>query len=96
MTESSPFVARRERVIARLIARGEADPRLVAVWLEGSLADGTADPLSDVDAYLAVEDDAFDEVWAERLNLAANLGDVLVSADVPALGMVACILDGPI
>lgn len=94
--DPSPFVARRQRVIERLIALGEADPRVVAVWLEGSLADGTADPLSDVDAYVAVEDAAFEGVWADRRALAERIGQVLVSADVPAWGLFACILDGPI
>lgn len=35
-----------------------ADPRIAAAWVEGSLAGGTADPWSDVDLHVAVQDPA--------------------------------------
>lgn len=92
------FVQAREELIARLAAIVREDPRLAALWLQGSLADGTADPLSDVDAYLAVEDEAFDAVYGEREALVARLGTVLAYADglIPGLQVVNCLLEGPV
>jgi len=95
---ASPFVQRRERLIARLEALVHTDPRFVTLWLQGSLADGTADPFSDVDAYLAVTDDAFEDVYAHRADVVASLGTILAYADalVPGLRAVHCVLDGPV
>src|SRR5476651_168765 len=67
------MVARREALLDRLIAVAKADGRIVAVWLQGSLARGDHDAYSDVDAYFAVDDAAFDAVWSER---AALLGKI--------------------
>src|SRR5205823_650443 len=93
MTEAAGlFAQRRERLVERLKGIVRGDPRIVALWLQGSLADGTADPLSDVDAYVAIEDTAFDEVFAERVVLAGRLGKVLAFADavVPGLKAIHC------
>jgi hypothetical protein len=95
---AATFVQERQKLIGRLEAIVREDPRLTALWLQGSLADGTEDPLSDVDAYLAVEDEAFDAVYAERQALVARLGTVLAYADglIPGLKVVNCLLDGPV
>jgi predicted nucleotidyltransferase len=92
------FEQRREQLIARLEAITREDRRLVALWLQGSLADGTADALSDVDAYLAVDDAAFDEVYAERNTLVGRLGAVLMDAEtnIPGAHAIHCLLDGPV
>jgi hypothetical protein len=74
------------------------DPRLLAFWLQGSLADGTADPLSDVDAYLAIDDAAFDSVLSSRRDIVERLGTILAFMDTPLPGLhaVHCLLDGPV
>src|SRR5215211_6178809 len=90
------FERRREELIARLEGVVRDDARLLALWLQGSLADGTADPLSDVDAYLAVRNDAFDSVYAERLALVGRVGRVLAFIEDQSLRMVNCLLDGPV
>ncbi len=92
------FEQRREALITRLEALAGHDQRIVALWLQGSLAAGTADALSDVDAYLAIADEQFDAVYAARLQLAAMLGDVLAWADaiVPGLNALHCVLAGPV
>jgi hypothetical protein len=75
------------------------DPRLIAGWLEGSLAAGTADPYSDVDLYLAARDDAIDAVWNERLLLIERVRPILASADMTFAGglrAVGCLVEGPI
>lgn len=90
------FQEQRERLIERLESLTRADERLVALWLQGSLADGSDDPLSDVDAYLAVRDEDFDVVYADRLALIGAVGTVLAFMDEPALRMVNCLLEGPV
>ena len=96
MTEAAVFEQRREALIARLVALVRDDDRLVALWLQGSLADGSADPLSDVDAYVAVRDEAYEEVYGARMELAGRLGAVLASMESPALRAVHCLLEGPV
>ena len=52
-----------------VLPRIESDPRIVGVAIAGSIAAGHADVYSDVDLVIAVTDDAFEEVMAERLDL---------------------------
>jgi len=47
-----PFAARRAALLERLVAAFSTDQRFPAGWLEGSLADGSADPYSDIDLHL--------------------------------------------
>jgi Streptomycin adenylyltransferase len=91
-----PFETARAATLAALTAWAEVDPRIEALWLQGSLATGQADPFSDVDAYLAVTDAAFDEVWGEREAVLGRLGSVLVwsPAAVPGLTAVHALMDG--
>lgn len=49
-----PFESARDATLAALARHAQADPRIEALWLQGSLATGEADPFSDVDAYLPV------------------------------------------
>lgn len=93
---ASDFEGRREQVIERLAALVRDDGRLIALWLQGSLASGSADPLSDIDAYIAVRDDAFDAVFEGRLALVERLDTVLAWSDatVPGLRAVHALLDG--
>ena len=60
------FEAARGDILAALTELARADPRIEALWLQGSLATGQADAFSDIDAYLAVRDANFDAVWGER------------------------------
>lgn len=97
MADSSSFIAAREALIERLRAVAKEDDRIAACWLQGSLADGTSDALSDVDAYLAVAADDFDAVFAERRTIVGRLGPVLFLADsiIPGLSSVNAVLAGP-
>jgi hypothetical protein len=40
-----PFESAREAVLAALTAHASADPRIEALWLQGSLTAGGSDPL---------------------------------------------------
>jgi hypothetical protein len=98
-TPNDPGGAARAAFVERARSIVSADPRLIAGWLEGSLAEGTADPYSDVDLYLAVRDDAFDAVWNERLALVESICPILASADFTFAGglrAVGCLVEGPI
>ena len=57
-----PIEARHEAVLEKLIEAAEADDRVVAAWLQGSRADGSSDPFSDIDFYVAIKDEAFDSL----------------------------------
>src|SRR5579859_265433 len=99
---SSPLTAafeqRREALVARLERLTREDERIAALWLQGSLAAGTADALSDVDAYLAVVDEQFDAVYGARRELAELLGALLFSVDslIPGLLALHCVVEGPV
>ncbi|MGH6956941.1 MAG: nucleotidyltransferase domain-containing protein [Caulobacteraceae bacterium] len=81
--------AARGRVLAALVALAETEETVEALWLQGSLADGRSDAFSDIDAYLAVRDEAFDATWAGRAALLDRLGGALAWADATAPGMAA-------
>lgn len=73
----------------RLLAAVEADQRVRALWLSGSLARGTADAGSDLDVLLAVRDgdlDAFTTGWREWL---AAITPTLIARELP--GMPGCV-----
>jgi predicted nucleotidyltransferase len=84
----------RDALIRNLVAEAERDQRILAVWLQGSLADGTGDEYSDIDAYLAVADESFDAVAGERSRIAESLGRVLVEMDSPWLRAGHYLFDG--
>lgn len=98
MADAAVFVAAREALIARLTELAKNDERIAACWLQGSLADGSADALSDVDAYVAVPDEQFEAVFAERRAIVAQLGQVLFLTDglLPGLSTVNAVLAGPV
>ena len=88
---------RRDVLIERSRVVLSQDSRVLAAWLEGSLADGTADAYSDVDLHLLIRDDARQEVWAERHVFIERLGRILMAADFLAgPDTVGCLLKGPI
>ena len=92
------MVARREALLDRLIAVSKADSRIVAVWLQGSLARGDHDAYSDVDAYLAIDDAAFEAVWSERAALLSKIARPFAWSDAttPGLRAIHSLLEGGI
>lgn len=85
----------RDTFIQRVRNLFAQDSRVLAVWLEGSLADGTADAYSDVDVHLAIRGGAWREVWEQRHALIEPLGPFLFSADLPNLNGIGCVMEGP-
>ncbi len=60
----------------------EGDERVAACWLEGSFASGTADPWSDVDLHVAVDDGLWDSFFGQRLETLARIATVLGYGEV--------------
>jgi hypothetical protein len=83
------FETARDQVLTALEALAAEDPRIEALWLQGSLAAGGADPYSDIDAYLAVRDADYDAVWAEREAVLGRLGGALAWSNATTPGFIA-------
>jgi predicted nucleotidyltransferase len=71
-------LARQEDFAARAAEALRGDERIVAVWLGGSLAAGTADAHSDVDLRVAVADEAYDAVVADWEALATRIAPTVL------------------
>jgi len=71
-------LARLEAFVEHAAATLHADERVVAAWLGGSLAAGTADAYSDVDLRVAVVDDAFDAFVADWPGLPERLAPTVM------------------
>ena len=89
-----PIEARHEAVLEKLIEVAEADDRVVAAWLQGSRADGSADPFSDIDFYVAISDEAYDSF--DRLEFIEQATEVLVHAELPGNLGIVCLAQGPV
>jgi predicted nucleotidyltransferase len=79
----------RDEVLERLEAITSRRPELRGLWLQGSLARGDFDPWSDVDAYLAVADDALSAVWNGRAAILEEVGPALAWSDATMPGLKA-------
>ncbi len=93
---SHPFESARQATLSALIAYAEAESRIEALWLQGSLAAGGADPFSDIDAYLAIRDENYDAVWEQREAVLTRLGRPLAwaTAAVPGMAAVHALMPG--
>lgn len=92
--DAEPIAARHEAVLQRLIEAARDDERIVAAWLQGSRADGTADAFSDIDFYIAVADEAYESF--DKLAFIERIAPVLVHFEPPFLPGVICLLEGPV
>jgi hypothetical protein len=73
----------RDEILAALEAGLRADPSVHAMWLEGSLANGTADELSDIDLWLDVDDDRLGDALAGCETILSRLGPIDRSYERP-------------
>src|SRR5258708_27963665 len=69
MDEDVPFAVRRGELLDRAVAILSTDARFPAGWLEGSLADSSADSFSDIDLHLCVREKVWDDVLKSRAKL---------------------------
>lgn len=70
------------KLLERAVVRFRDDVRVVGLVAGGSLAHGEADFYSDIDLYIVVRDEAFDETFAERDVMVKAVGSPLFSFDV--------------
>jgi len=96
MSDDVPFAVRRGELIDHAIAIFSADTRFPAGWLEGSLADGSADSYSDIDLHLSVVESAWDEVWNGRRGVIERIAPILASLDIMGVFGVGCLMAGPV
>ena len=89
-----PIAARHQAVLDLLTQLARDDERIVAAWLQGSRADGSADAFSDIDLYVAVSDAEY--AAFDKLAFIAQAAPVLVHADLAGLNAVVCLLEGPV
>jgi predicted nucleotidyltransferase len=90
------MVSRREALLNRLVELTKADSRIAALWLQGSLARGDHDPYSDIDAYLAIDDADFADIWNARAQMLAKIARPLAWSDAtsPGLKAIHALLEG--
>lgn len=73
----------------------EADPRVRALWLGGSLARGEADRASDLDLLLAVRDEDLDDFLGEWREWLARITPTLIAGELPFVrGIFYCVAPG--
>ena len=96
MNDDVPFAVRRGELIDRAVAIFSADARFPAGWLEGSLADDSADSYSDIDLHLCVVESAWDEVWNGRRGVIERIAPILASLDIMDVFGVGCLIEGPV
>jgi len=72
-------------IVDRFVAACQADERIVAAFLVGSYAGGTADAHSDLDFYLVIADEAYEDFVAGREAFGRLLGEpaFMEDFDVP-------------
>jgi hypothetical protein len=96
MSDDVPFAVRRAELLDRAVAIFSADARFPAGWLEGSLADGSADSYSDIDLHLSIVESAWDEVWNGRRGVIERIAPILASLDIMGVFGVGCLMAGPV
>ncbi len=90
-------------VLLRSIVRGlEADERVAAAWLTGSIGRREDDAWSDLDLHVAVWDTDLEALWTQRDRLYARVGQpVLIQRELPSNAQAGShfqlvIFDGPL
>lgn len=73
----------REALLDRAVELLQADDRIVAAWLFGSIGRGDADAWSDIDLWMVVADEYIAGVSDERRNFLARLGTLLLTSEAP-------------
>jgi predicted nucleotidyltransferase len=75
-----------QTVLQRFIEACRDDPRVLAAFLGGSFAGGTADEYSDLDIYLVTTSEAYDDFFSERHSFMRRLGEPVFLEDFNTFG----------
>jgi len=73
---------RQERLLEKIISIVKDDNRIRGLWAVGSMATAKADKYSDLDLYILVEKENYEQVFNERSSFAEKIGKVLSSFEV--------------
>lgn len=74
------------RVLTRFQMACQADHRVAAAFVGGSVATGTADEYSDLDLYLITQDSEYENFFATRTSFMEQLGDPVFLEDFNGFG----------
>lgn len=77
ITNPEELALHRDSLVERAIDCLTADNRTVAAWIGGSLGRNGEDAWSDVDLFVLIEDDHFNDFWRERDTLFNAIGPVV-------------------
>jgi predicted nucleotidyltransferase len=79
--DNLPLHPHQKTFLERFVSACQADDRVVAAFLGGSLVKGYADAYSDVDLSVIATDESFEEFVKEREMLLRSLGDLVFIED---------------
>jgi len=80
-TQDLPLPLNHKDILDRFVAACQMDPRIVAAFLGGSYAQDKADTYSDLDLYLIVTDEAYEDFLSEKGDFVHLLGEPLFLED---------------
>jgi Polymerase beta, Nucleotidyltransferase len=86
MSDISPLQTHRQEradLLAWAVRLLEADKRIIAVWLHGSMGRGTQDDWSDIDLFIVVADEHMEVVAAESAAFVSRAGTLLLTVEAP-------------
>lgn len=75
-------VGKQEAILGKVKDMVRREQGILGMWVVGSLARGDYDSFSDIDLYLLVDEDKFDEIYAKRRTLAEEVGPLLSTFEV--------------
>jgi len=84
-----------KKLLKKVASLVNQDPSFMGLWTVGSMATGTADKYSDLDLYLLVQGDKYDEIYGQRSSFARKIGKVISTFEVewPNCQLYGVILD---
>ncbi|HEV2072993.1 MAG TPA: aminoglycoside 6-adenylyltransferase [Thermomicrobiales bacterium] len=83
---SFPMADARSEVFHRFTTACQDDARIQAAFLGGSHGAGTADAYSDLDLYLFIADESYEDFFADRANFLRRLGEPVFQEDFNGFG----------
>ena len=77
MINKKEIISERNKILEKMIAYFKEKEEVTAIFLSGSLAEGTADEYSDIDFRVIIDEKHIDEYIKNRLSIPESWGDLL-------------------